>query len=66
MIIHDIMRKPNLIIVLLYIFHSKQFGIFVLDQNFQFLFGNGGESLSHICKSLTALHGRGAWKLGGL
>ena len=39
------------------------FGIFVLDQNFQFLFGNGGESLSHICKILTALHGRGDFEL---
>ena len=24
------------------------------------------DKLNHICKSLTALHGRGAWKLGGL
>ena len=31
------------------------FRIFVLDQNFQFLFGNGGESLSHIFKSLALL-----------
>ncbi len=33
------------------------FRIFLLDQNFQFLFGNGDESLSHIFRSLTALHG---------
>ena len=49
LIIHDIMRKPNSIIVLLYIF--KQFA--------------NEDKLSHICKSLTALHGRGTWKLGG-
>ncbi len=42
------------------------FRIFIFDQNFQFLFGNGGKSLSHIFKSLAALLGRGAWKLGGL
>ena len=42
------------------------FRIFVLNQNFRFFFGNRGQLLSHIFKSLTALHGQGAWKLGGL
>ena len=87
------MRKPNSIIVLLYVFTFSSAGvtlrqnigqsglilwflqvllpqiiiqpfytcfcyslgvfrIFVLDQNFQFLFGNGGKSLSHTVEAL--------------
>ena len=48
--IHNIMRKPNSLIILLHIFLMKQAG--------------KEESALWICKSLRTQHARGAWKLG--